>query len=187
MIFFREVSKIENKVDIETIEKNINILREQLEQRMPNLLRAQKLNLLRDYLGEIEKEEDKVRYNAEKDNLEYSESIKIAIVLVQELERLIRKEKEFEVQLKYSEMLRQQYYYLARYIYSYFAVAIEFDIPKEKQFLAPRTCVLNYVNWELSKFYYKERAVMTISMPQRNRENRSRKEIYELGYRKRTR
>ena len=153
-------------IDIERTEENIEILRKQLKEKMPNLLRAQKLNLLRDYLGLIEKEEDKVSYNKEEDKLEYSESIVIAMFLVQELERLIVKEKDFNVQLKYDEIMRQQYYYLARYLYAYFAVAIEFGIAKEKQFLAPRTCVLNYVNWELTKFYYKERGIMTISMPQ---------------------
>lgn len=172
---------MEEKIDIEKINENIGILRSQLKQKMPNLLRAQKLNLLRDYLGEIEKEEEKVKYNSEEDKLEYSESITIAMFLVQELERLIVKEKEFEVQLKYDEIMRQQYYYLARYLYAYFAVAIEFGIEKAKQFLAPRTCVLNYINWELTKFYYKDRAIMTISMPQGTRENRGRKEIYGVG------
>lgn len=175
---------MENKLDIEQININIGILRNQLKEKMPNLLRAEKLNLLRDYLGQIEDEKEKVKYNPIKDNLDYSESIKIGIVLTQEIERLILTEQKLENKIKLNEILQQQYYYLARYLYSYFAIALEFGIPKEKQFLAPRTCVLYYINWELTKFYYKDRAIMTISMPQGTRENRSRKKIYGLGSRK---
>ena len=175
---------MEQNVDIEQVKENIILLRSQLKEKMPNLLRAEKLNLLRDYLGQIEDEKDKVKYNAIKDNLEYSESLKIAMFLAQEMEMLILKETELENKIKLNEIMKQQYYYLARYLYSYFAIALEFGIPKEKQFLAPRTCVLYYINWELTKFYYKDRAVMTISMPQGTRENRSRKKIYGLGSRK---
>lgn len=157
---------MEGNIDINQINSNIKLLKTQLQEKMPNLLRAQKLNLLRDYLGEIEKEEDKVKYDLFKDNLEYSESIKIAIFLIQEIETLIKKEELLENKIKLNEIMKQNYYYLARYLYAYFAIALEFGIEKEKQFLAPRTCVLYYVNWELTKFYYKERAVMTISMPQ---------------------
>lgn len=157
---------MEQNVDIEQVKENIIILRSQLKEKMPNLLRAEKLNLLRDYLGQIEEEKDKVRYNVIKDNLEYSESLRIGMFLAQEMEMLILKETELENKIKLNEIMKQQYYYLARYLYSYFAIALEFGIPKEKQFLAPRTCVLYYINWELTKFYYKDRAVMTISMPQ---------------------
>ena len=154
------------KVQDEEILNKINLLRQQLESRMQPKLRAEKLNLLRHYLGQIEKEEEKVKYDYINDNLIYSESIKIAIVLIKHLETLIINEKKLEEKIKLDEIMKQQYYYLARYLYSYFAIAIEFGIPKEKQFLAPRTCVLNYINWELTKFYYRDRAVMTISMPQ---------------------
>lgn len=152
--------------DNENIEKNINTLREQLKEKMPNLLRAEKLSLLRYYLAQIENEKDKVQYDYIKDNLKYSESLKIAIFLTQEIENLIVREENLDNKIKLNDIMKQQYYYLAKYLYSYFAIAMEFGIPKEKQFLAPRTCVLYYVNWELTKFYYKDRAVMTISMPQ---------------------
>ena len=157
---------MEQTIDIEKIKSNIKLLKDQLQQKMPKLLRAQKLNLLRDYLGTIEKEEDKVKYNGIKDNLEYTESIKIAMYLIQEIEGLIKGEELLENKIILNDIMKQNYYYLARYLYSYFAIALEFGIEKEKQFLAPRTCVLYYVNWELTKFYYKDRAVMTISMPQ---------------------
>lgn len=150
----------------ENIEEKIRLLRNQLKEKMPNLLRAEKLSLLRYYLAQIEDEKEKVKYDYSIDNLKYAESLKIAIFLTQEIENLIVREETLENKIKLNEIMKQQYYYLAKYLYSYFAIAMEFGIPKEKQFLAPRTCVLYYVNWELTKFYYKDRAVMTISMPQ---------------------
>lgn len=168
----------------QNIEQNIGILRAQLKEKLPKVLRAEKLSLLRYYLAQIEDEKEKIKYIPDKDNFEYSESLKIAIFLIQEMEILINNESSLEDKIKYNDIMKQQYYYLAKYMYCYFAVAIEFGIPKEKQFLAPRTCILNYVNWELTKFYYRERGVMTISMPQGTRENRSRKKIYGLGSRK---
>lgn len=150
----------------QNIEQNVEILRTQLKEKLPKVLRAEKLSLLRYYLAQIEDEKEKIKYIPDKDNFEYSESLKIAIFLIQEMEILINNESSLEDKIKYNDIMKQQYYYLAKYMYCYFAVAIEFGIPKEKQFLAPRTCILNYVNWELTKFYYKERAVMTISMPQ---------------------
>lgn len=160
------------EVNIQEIE-NIKILQEQLKQEMSIKLRLEKLNLLRYYLSKQEKEKDKVKYQVIGDKLEYSESIKIAIVITQRINQAIEEEQELEEKKKLLEILYANYYYLARYLYNYFAVAIEFGIPKEKQFLAPRTCVLNYINYELTKFYYKDRAIMTISMPQGSREDRA--------------
>lgn len=158
----------EEKVDNS---ENIGKLREQLELKMSDRLRIEKLNLLRYYLSGEEKEEDKVIYNKEKDKLIYSESIQIAIVLINRIEEILNEEvksgeADFEYLERLDEISKENYYYLARYLYSYYAIAIEFGIPKAKQFLAPRRCVLDYVNWELTKFYYKDRAIMTISMPQ---------------------
>lgn len=147
-------------------EENIKILREQLKLEMPDKMRIEKLNLLRYYLSEEEKEEEKVEYITEEDNLKYSESIKIGITIVNRIEKIILEEESMEEKARLIELMKDNYYYLARYLYNFFAIAIEFGISKEKQFLAPRTCVLNYINWELTKFYYKPSAVMTISMPQ---------------------
>lgn len=147
-------------------EENIKILREQLKQKMPDKMRIEKLNLLRYYLSEEEDEKSKVRYQIIGDTLEYSESIKIGIAIAQRINKIIEDEEDFSEKLRLTELMHEVYYFLARYLYCYFAIAIEFGIPKEKQFLAPRTCVLNYINWELTKFYYKDRAVMTVSMPQ---------------------
>lgn len=150
-------------------EEEIKTLRSQLELDMDDVMRIEKLNLLRYYLSEKEKNEKitKVEYNEEKDNLQYSESIRIAIILSERLNEMIMLNKDnYKLIEKLYKILQENYYYLARYLFNYFAVAMEFGIEKAKQFLAPRTCVLNYVNWELTKFYYKDRAVMTISMPQ---------------------
>lgn len=147
-------------------EENIKTLREQLKQKMPDKMRIEKLNLLRYYLSEIEDEKEKVKYQTIGDTLEYSESIKIGIVIAQRINKIIEDEKDLNEKIRLTELMQEVYYFLARYLYSYFAIAIEFGIPKEKQFLAPRTCVLNYINWELTKFYYKDRGIMTISMPQ---------------------
>lgn len=150
-------------------EEEIKTLRSQLELDMDDIMRIEKLNLLRYYLSEKEKNEKvtKVEYNEEKDNLQYSESIRIAIILSERLNEMIMLNKDdYKLIEKLYKILQENYYYLARYLFNYFAVAMELGIEKAKQFLAPRTCVLNYVNWELTKFYYKDRAVMTISMPQ---------------------
>ena len=150
-------------------EEQINTLREQLKLDMEDILRIEKLNLLRYYLSKKEDEEKvkKVEYIEEKDNLKYSESIQIAIILSERLNQMIVINKQnYKTIEKLYKMLQENYYYLGKYLFNYFAVAMEFGIEKSKQFLAPRTCVLNYVNWELTKFYYKDRAVMTISMPQ---------------------
>lgn len=152
-------------------EEEIKTLRSQLELNMDDIMRVQKLNLLRYYLSKNEDENKitKVEYVEEKDNLKYSESIRIAIILSERLNEIIMLNKDnYNLIEKLYKILQENYYYLARYLFNYFAVAMEFGIEKSKQFLAPRTCVLNYVNWELTKFYYKDRAVMTISMPQRN-------------------
>ena len=133
---------MEEKVDIEKIKSNIELLKSQLQQKMPKLLRAQKLNLLRDYLGTIEKEEDKVKYDVIKDNLEYTESLKIGMYLIQEMETLIRGEELLENKIKLNEIMIQNYYYLARYLYSYFAIALEFGIEKPKVYKIARIKVV---------------------------------------------
>ena len=168
-------------------EEEIKTLRSQLELNMDDIMRVQKLNLLRYYLSKNEDENKvtKVEYVEEKDNLKYCESIRIAIILSERLNEMIMLNKN-DVKLieELYRILQENYYYLAKYLFNYFAVAMEFGIEKSKQFLAPRTCVLNYINWELTKFYYKDRAVMTISMPQRNWKNRNWKKVYGICNRK---
>ena len=165
-------------------EEEIKTLRSQLELNMDDIMRVQKLNLLRYYLSKNEDENKitKVEYVEEKDNLKYCESIRIAIILSERLNEMIMLNKsDIKLIEELYRILQENYYYLARYLFNYFAVAMEFGIEKSKQFLAPRTCVLNYINWELTKFYYKDRAVMTISMPQRNTEKqRVVKDLWHL-------
>ena len=129
--------------------------------------------IYKDILEEMEKyqvvtkEEEKVIYNKETDELEYSNSIKIAI----EITKLVPKEiKNIDNSNKSEAVLimKNNYYYLSMYLFDYYIVAIEFGIPPEKQFYAPRTSVLGPISKELAKFYYKPSAIMTISMPQRN-------------------
>lgn len=150
---------------MEENKEKIAKLRSSLEGELSLEMRIDVLNVLRYYLSLEEKEEEKVKYDEEKDKLIYSESIEIAIVLINQIEEVIGKQ-EIELQQKLLEIMKSNYYYLGKYLYNYYAVALEFGIPKAKQFLAPRTCVLNYVNWELTKFYYKDRGILTISMPQ---------------------
>lgn len=165
-------------------EEEIKTLRNQLELDMDDIMRVQKLNLLRYYLSKNEDENKvtKVEYVEEKDNLKYCESIRIAIILSERLNDMIMLNKnDTKLIEELYKILQENYYYLAKYLFNYFAVAMEFGIEKSKQFLAPRTCVLNYINWELTKFYYKDRAVMTISMPQRNTEKqRVVKDLWHL-------
>lgn len=152
-------------------EEEIKTLRNQLELDMDDIMRIQKLNLLRYYLSKNEDANNivKVEYLEANDNLKYSESLRIAIILSERLNEMIMLNKsDIKLIEELYRILQENYYYLAKYLFNYFAVAMEFGIEKSKQFLAPRTCVLNYINWELTKFYYKDRAVMTISMPQRN-------------------
>ena len=127
------------------------------------------LNLLRYNLGLIE-DRDKVKkvvYNGETKKLEYSESVEIGIAISVAINDEIRASKDVEEQQNLYKAMQETYYYLARYLFEYFLPAMEFGISPEKQFIAPRTCVLNKVAREMTKFYYREdRPIMTLSMPQ---------------------
>ena len=99
---------------------------------------------------------------------------------------MIREAEGIEAKQELYKVMREVYYYLARHLFEYYLPALEFGIAPEKQFIAPRTCVLNGIARELSKFYYREdRPILTISMPQRNRENGIRQEVHKLGVRER--
>ena len=127
--------------------------------------KIKQLDALRYFYKENEKEEEKVIYNKEKDELEYSNSIKIAIEITKIVPKVL-KEIEDNKKIEAIQIMQNNYYYLAAYLFSYYMVAIEFGIPPEKQFFAPRTSVLGPISKKLEKFYYKPKAVMTISMPQ---------------------
>lgn len=127
--------------------------------------KIKQLDALRYFYKENEKEEERVIYNKEKDELEYSNSIKIAIEITKIVPKVL-KEIEDNKKIEAIQIMQNNYYYLSAYLFSYYMVAIEFGIPPEKQFFAPRTSVLGPISKKLEKFYYKPKAVMTISMPQ---------------------
>lgn len=132
------------------------------------------LNVLRYDVSLIE-ERDKIEqvwYNGAKKKLEYSESVEIGIAISYNINEAIKKEKDVGVQQELYKAMQETYYYLARHLFEYFLPALEFGIAPEKQFIAPRTMVLNPMAREYSKFYYrKDRPVLVASMPQRNGQN----------------
>ena len=123
------------------------------------------MDTLRYFYKENEKDKDRVVYKAESDSLEYSKSINIAIEITKLVPQVLDKIEE-DKKSEIVTIMQNNYYYLAGYLFSYYVIAIEFGIPPEKQFFAPRTSVLGPISKKLDKFYYKPKAVMTISMPQ---------------------
>lgn len=170
---------MEENIDYERLEAEVRKLKYNLfEVNTPMSLgqRLKYLNIMRYNLGLIE-DRDKVKkvvYNAEEKKLEYSASIEIGIAIAAAINDEIRGAESEEERGALYEVMKETYYYLARYLFEYFLVAMEFGIPAEKQFIAPRTSVLNRVAREMSKFYYREdRPIMTLSMPQRHTEKLS--------------
>lgn len=127
--------------------------------------KIKQLDALRYFYKENEKDEERVIYNGETDSLIYSNSIKIAIQITELVPKFLNNIPQ-DKKTDAITIMKNNYYYLAGYLFSYYAVAIEFGIPPEKQFLAPRTSVLIPIAKKLDKFAYKPKAVMTISMPQ---------------------
>ena len=110
---------------------------------------------------------EKVKYNYKTKKLEFSESIEIGIAISLRINDVIREETELSKQQELYKCMQEVYYYLARYLFEYYLPAMEFGIAPEKQFIAPRTSVLNRIAKEMSKFYYRtDRPIMTLSMPQ---------------------
>lgn len=127
------------------------------------------LNVLRYDLSLLEERDRKLQvwYNEEKKKLEYSESVQIGLVVSWNINEAIRNAKSLEEQQELYKAMQETYYYLGRHLFEYFLPAMEFGIAPEKQFIAPRTSVLNPLAKEYSKFYYrKDRPIMVVSMPQ---------------------
>lgn len=181
---------MEESQDYERIEKDIKKIEYNLENtEMDMHKRLLLLNILRYYCSLIEDRDkvEKVVYDEKEKKLRYSKSVEIGIAISLEINNVIRAEKELERQKELYKAMQETYYYLARYLFEYYLPAMEFGISPEKQFIAPRTSVLNRIAREMSKFYYrKDRPIMTLSMPQRNRKNSYINEIYELGDRKKS-
>ena len=158
-------------VNYEVLEREVKKIRYNLfEIKTPMSMgqRLKLLNIMRYDLGLLEdkKKEKKVVYNAIFKRLEYSESIEIGIAIAVSINDEIRAVEE-EERVELWNVMKETYYYLGRYLFEYYLVAMEFGIPPERQFIAPRTCVLNRVAREMTIFYYREdRPIMTLSMPQ---------------------
>ena len=146
-------------------EKEINKLEKYLKIEKDYYQKIKLMDALRYFYKENEKDKDRVVYKAESDSLEYSKSINIAIEITKLVPQALDKIEE-DKKSEVVTIMKNNYYYLSGYLFSYYVVAIEFGIPPEKQFFAPRTSVLGPISKKLDKFYYKPKAVMTISMPQ---------------------
>lgn len=133
--------------------------------------KIRRMAVLRHILGEEEEERGKVKYNGSNE-LECSESIELGKEVLTLIGKELRENKELDIeQMKeLDKLMRDNYYYLARYLFSYFLIAIEFGIEKEKQFYAPRDMVLSKIAKRLDVFYYKPKGILALNMPQRNRE-----------------
>lgn len=150
--------------------------------------RLQLLNVLRYNLGLMEETDkvEKVVYDEIGKRLVYSESVEIGLAISLKINEAIIGAESIEDKQTLYGVMKETYYYLARYLFEYFLPAMEFGIPPEKQFIAPRTSVLNPIAREMSKFYYrKDRPIMTLSMPQGTRKDGSVKEVYVMGDRER--
>lgn len=146
-------------------EKEINKLEKYLKIEKDYYQKIKLMDTLRYFYKENEKDKDRVVYKAESDSLEYSKSINIAIEITKLVPQVLDKVEE-DKKSEVVTIMKNNYYYLSGYLFSYYVVAIEFGISPEKQFFAPRTSVLGPISKKLDKFYYKPKAVMTISMPQ---------------------
>ncbi len=177
--------------NFEKIEADIRKIRYNLENgELDKITRLLAMNILRYDLSLIE-ERDKVvkaEYDYGRRELDLSESILIGKQVAIEINEAIRQESDIGKQKQLYEAMKETYYYLGRYLFEYYLPALEFGIGADKQFIAPRTSVLTDVAKEYSKFYYRtDRPVMTVSMPQRDWQNRSWKEVLKLVYRKKSR
>ena len=151
----------------ENIENIAKIKASLQEEGIDNYTLIRRKALLRYYLGKEEKEEDKVIYNKEFNSLDLSESIKLGKEVIKDIaEELQKGELDIAKMQELHKLMKDNFYYLARYLFSYYLIAIEFGIPKEKQFYAPRDMVLGRIAKRLDVFYYKPKAVLALNMPQ---------------------
>ena len=161
---------MEEQQDYEKIEKEIRKIEYNLENtEMEVSNRLLLLNILRYDKSLIEDRDKvcKVKYDYDTKKLKTSESIQIGQAISWHINKAIKEASDLETQQKLYKAMQETYYYLARYLFEYYLPAMEFGIAPEKQFIAPRTMVLNPIARELTKFYYRtDRPIMTLSMPQ---------------------
>lgn len=128
--------------------------------------KIKQLDALRYFYKEGEKEKERVVYDEKENKLIYSNSIKVAIQITEFVPKILKEIPDPNNKAEAITIMKNNYYYLAGYLFSYYLVAIEFGIEPEKQFIAPRTSVLGPIAKKLERFYYKPKGVMTVSMPQ---------------------
>lgn len=168
---------MEETIDYERIEAETKKLEYNLFKVKTPMKTSQRLillNVLRYNLGLLEDRDKvkKVEYNIITKKLDYSRSVEIGIAISTAINDEIRAAESLEEQQNLYQVMQETYYYLARYLFEYFLPAMEFGIPPEKQFIAPRTTVLNKIARQYTIFYYRtDRPVMTVSMPQGTRQN----------------
>ena len=151
----------ENTSNIEKLRKSLE------EQGIDNYTLIRRKALLRHYLSEEENEKEKVIYNTETKELDTSESIELAKEVIKMIaEELQNGTLDIAKMQELHKLMKDNFYYLSRYLFSYYLIAIEFGIPKEKQFYAPRDMVLGPIAKRLDVFYYKPKAVLALNMPQ---------------------
>lgn len=177
---------MEEQIDYERLEGEVRKIRWNLDNtEMSRAKRLMLLNIMRYNLGLIE-DRDKVKkviYDVRDKKLKYSESVEIGIAIAVTINEEIRKAESVEEQTNLYKAMQETYYYLARYLFEYFLIAMEFGIPAEEQFIAPRACVLNKVARQYTILRYRtDRPVMTVSMPQRNGKNRDWEKISCVEY-----
>lgn len=146
------------EVEISKLEKHVVHEKDEFQ-------KIKQLDALRYYYKENEKEKDKVIYDEENNTLIKSKSIVVGEEITRYVPSVLNKIRP-ELKEEAVKIMKNNYYYLAKYLFSYYLTAIEFGIAPEKQFLAPRTSVLIPIARKLERFYYKPKGVMTISMPQ---------------------
>lgn len=155
--------KKEEERDIEKLRRGIK------QEGIDRYTKIRRMALLRHLLGEQEEEREKVKYNGSNE-LDCSESIEIGKEILTLIGKELRENEQLEIEQmrELDKLMRDNYYYLARYLFSYFLIAIEFGIEKEKQFYAPRDMVLGKIAKRLDVFYYKPKGILALNMPQRN-------------------
>ena len=154
---------------MEDYTENIKKIQSSLAEEIDNYTRIRRVALLRYYLGKQEEEKTKVIYDKSNNELILSESLKMSEQLIKDIADELRYNGEkigLDKMQELNKLMKDNFYYLSRYLFSYYLIAIEFGIPKEKQFYAPRDMVLGPIAKRLDVFYYKPRAVLALNMPQ---------------------
>ena len=111
---------------------NIEKVRKSLEEEgIDNYTKIRREALLRYYLGEQEDEKEKVKYNASRNELDLSESLMLAEKIISEIAKELQfngEELGLEKMQELNKLMKDNFYYLSRYLFSYYLISIEFGI-----------------------------------------------------------